>query len=196
MKLKSIYLFSLLLLVFQGCNQPNYKKEAIEINNKGTQFFQQNLKDSALIYFSLATGKNPQYALAHQNKANALISLKQYDKAILAIDDLIKIQPYAEAFTIKGMLLDKTNKPDEAKQAYSEGLKKFEERLTSTSDANKSMIILEIGQLHFLKGDSSQAKTILEEHKAKAQDLGTADSILNNLQQKDKYIDWVLQKVG
>lgn len=196
MKLKSIYLISLLLLVLQGCNQPNYKKEAIELNNKGTQFYLKHEKDSALLYFTLAAEKNPQYQIALQNKVNALISLQQYEQALLAIEDLIKIQPYAEAFTIKGMLLDHTNKPDEATQAYSEGLKKFEERLTSATYANKSMILLEIGQLHFLRGDSSQAKTILEEHKAKAQDLGMADTILNNLNNKVKFIEMVLNKVG
>ncbi|MCA5003914.1 hypothetical protein [Sphingobacterium bovistauri] len=190
------HIFVFLFLLLSSCNQPNYKKEAIELNNKGSQFFLQNKKDSALIYFTLATEKNPQYQIAIQNKVNALISLQQYEQALVAIADLLRIQAYAEIFTIKGMLLDKLNKSDEANKAYKEGIKKFEDRIVHTSEAEKSMIMLKISELYFLMGDTTKAKTILLEDKIKAQNLGTVDSILKNLNNKARYIDVILNKVS
>lgn len=193
-------IFSLIVLLLSSCNQPNYKKEAIKLNNKGTQFYLKNEKDSALFYFTLAAEKNPQYQIALQNKVNALISLQQYEPAILAIDNLIKLHPYAEAFTIKGMLLDKTNKSNEALTAYQEGIKKFEERLSSSTEENKNALMIDLAQLHFLKGDTVKAKNILLEQKDLNSDFidktGITDTILNNLNNKVKFIEFVLNKVG
>ena len=195
--MKNIYIVSIAFIVLiYSCNQPNYKKDAITYNNKGSQFFLKNERDSALHYFTLATESDPKYQTAIQNKANTLIALEQYDKSVSVIEDLIKLNPYPEAFTVKGILLDKMNKPNDAQLVYEEGLKLFEERLLKISEDRKSEVMLGIGQLYYLKEDTTKAKSILNEHKIKGKDLGLADTMLNNLDNKMKFIDYVLKKMG
>lgn len=190
MKSKIIYL---VLLCCIGCSSASHKKEAIDLNNKATKLFISN-PDSALILFDKAIALDSSYHLAIQNKANLLIHQLKYAEALSAVQQLLAQKEYPEAWQMKGMLLTKLGKtPEDAEAAYKKALAIQQKRLDTSSTNKKAMENMSIALTYFLLGDTSKAKTLIVENKGGARDQGLGDSILHNLANKQKIIDFILK---
>lgn len=190
--MKPFYYILSILLCF-GCQHSPYKKEAIKLNNQATQLFLSN-PDSALLLFDKATALDTNYHLPIQNKANLLIGLDRFEEALATIEQLIAKKEYAEAWQMKGMLLDKLGqKPKEAHRAYQKSLSVQQERLTTIPESKKAMENMSIAITYFLMADTSKAKTLILENKNQVRDFGLGDSILKYMDDKKKIIDLILK---
>lgn len=192
MKATDFFLYAILISLFiTSCDQGPYKK-AMDLNQKGTEYFHKG-NDSALYYFELAIQTDSTFQPAIQNKANFLIKKEKYKEALETIDLLIKQRPYAEALQFKGMLLDIINQPNEAKESYQNAIDQFNKQVEKLPNEIKAMNNLSLGVNYFLLGDTTKAKQLLIANKKEAKDLGIADSILNNLNNKEKIIKLLLK---
>ena len=188
-------LYTILVWVtFLSCNQPNYRKEAIALNDKGAYYFNQNNLDSALWYFNQSTIKNPNYLIAYQNKANVLIKMKKYELAVQEVDKLVHVQAYAQAVLFKGILYDRLEKSNQADSNYRYALELFQNELKNASAQQTPNIKSAIALNYYLLGDSLTCKAILDSINQPTETLLPADSLLKNLNNKTKIIDMILSK--
>lgn len=193
MKTTHFFLYTIFIgLIAYSCEQGPYKK-AMDLNQKGTEYFYKG-NDSALHYFELAIQADSTFQPAIQNKANFLIKKENYQEALETIDLLIAQRPYAEAWQFKGMILDITGQEQEAQKSYQNAIDQFNKQLDKLPNERKALTRLSVGVNYFLLGDTTKAKQLLTENKKEAKDLAIADSILNNLDDKERVIRLLLNK--
>lgn len=164
-------------------DQGHYKR-AIDYNQKGVEYFLSK-PDSALFYFDKAIQEDSTFQPAIQNKVNYYIKYKKnYPEALKSLNKLIAIKPYPEALLFQGLLLDKMGSHDEAVDSYKKSLKGYEKQDNRIGD---------IGVVQLLLGDTTNAKLSLIKYKEEGKGIKQlTDSILNNLNNREKVIDDLL----
>lgn len=180
-----------IIMFFLSCDQGPYKK-AMDYNKKGTEYYS-NGNDSALYYFNKAIQTDSTFQPAIQNKANYHIGKQQYPEALETIDQLLAQSSYVEAYQMKGMLLDILDKSTEARVNYQKALDGIEKRLKKTTKDKQPLNLYNLGFTYFLLGDTVKAAKLIQENKDLAKDLSLGDTILNNLNNKNKIIRMILK---
>lgn len=185
----------LLSMVFSSCSPTPFNKEAIKMNNKATQLFLTN-KDSALILFNKAIALDSSYHLPIQNKANLLISQKNYSEALETINLLISKKEYPEAWEMKGILIDKLGRTDDALRAYERSLHLRKERLKKlTSEQQISMENYGIGINYLLINDTLKGKELMVDNLEKSKNIKNLhDSLIKYAHDKNKLINVILNE--
>ena len=101
-----IVLFSLSASA-QKENQHKVDPAAIRLNNMAMELNIQNSDSAskAIIFLDSATAIDSNYYLGYYNKLIFLNQLRQYNKAIIAINNLIRLQPNANVFYFNGGII-------------------------------------------------------------------------------------------
>lgn len=179
-----------IIILCSSCDQGPYKK-AMDLNKIGTRFYLED-NDSALYYFNKAIKTDSTFQPAIQNKANYHIGKQQYEEALETIDLLLAQDSYVEAFQMKGMLLDILGRFDEAQLNYKQAINGIENRLNYASKENESLHRYNLGFTYFLLNDTTKAIKLINQSKERIKDSHLGDSILNNIGNKPKIIQMVL----
>ncbi len=123
----------------EGKHIPN--PTAIELNNRASQLiFQNNLNEDlirvdsilyeALDYTEEAIRLDSMYYMAYSNKATILCKLHKFQEAIDALELVLKFKPYyAEGIQSQGFIYEKMNKPNLAREKYSQALRAYDHRI-------------------------------------------------------------------
>lgn len=164
---------SFLLIGFCSCGQQpvNHKSnsEAVRLNNQITPLipFTDN-PDScrkALLFLDSATANDNNNFLAHHNKLMFLYGLKQSDKAILTVNELIRLRPNAhDLFMMKGNLYEIIGDTISSKSDFQKSLTICNSALDTMSTTNRdyAMLITNKAINLIMLGDSIQANKILK----------------------------------
>ena len=187
------YLAVTILLVI-SCSSPtksSFDKEAVVLNNRAVNIILTN-PDSALILLDEATDIDSHYYVAYNNKVAIFCSKGNYSKAIEANTQALKAKPdLAEGFVFLGMLYDKTEQPDKAKEQYQKAIRLFYYHLSKSNEheqayrINKAIALLLMGQK--TEGDK-EVKNLLTED--------SENIVLQRLTifNKDKYLDEIFKR--
>lgn len=130
---------NLILLLFiaglQCCTtgkkeNPEYNPRAIELNKKGQLLIQQYKRDSALILFDQATAVDSTYYLAYSNKIGIYLARKEFDKALLASEEVVKKKTdSAEGWFMAGLLNEHQGNNEKALAYYMKSIEIFTDRI-------------------------------------------------------------------
>jgi tetratricopeptide (TPR) repeat protein len=101
-----VVLFSLSTCA-QKENNHKVDPAAVRLNNMAMELDIQNSDSAskAILFLDSATAIDSNYYLAYYNKLIFLNQLRQYNKAIIAINNLIRLQPYANVFYFNGGII-------------------------------------------------------------------------------------------
>ncbi len=139
----SIILILMILTIFlifsckSQSDRTEYNPKAIELNNKGGEFFQKGEYDSALIYYDQAIELDKNYYLPHSNKVNIYLSRKDYENALHESGLVIEKKPdLAEGWTFAGMLYDFLGDTIKAKAYYEKSIEIFDQRISNPDKKN------------------------------------------------------------
>lgn len=106
---KIILIFTLFSLSASAQKEIQNKVDpaAVRLNNMAMELNIQNSDSAskAIIFLDSATAIDSNYYLAYYNKLIFLNQLKQYSKAIIAINNLIRMQPNANVFYFNGGII-------------------------------------------------------------------------------------------
>ncbi len=106
---KIILIFTLFSLSASAQKEIQHKVDpaAVRLNNMAMELNIQNSDSAskAIIFLDSATAIDSNYYLAYYNKLIFLNQLKQYSKAIIAINNLIRMQPNANVFYFNGGII-------------------------------------------------------------------------------------------
>jgi len=135
----------LILLIFSGlisCEKKEiksiqYNSKAIEINNKAVKLMINHKLDSALILYDKAIKLDDKYYLPHSNKIGIYLELKEYDKALLESELVIKKKPdLAEGWFFSGLLNEKQGNIDKSITYYKKSIEIFTNRINNSEKEN------------------------------------------------------------
>lgn len=145
------FLFVFLIIGFCSCGQKSAKHkpdpEAIKLNNKIISLvpFIDNIDSSkkALVFLDSATSIDSNYFLGYYNKLMFLYALKEYDKAVLAINNCIRIRPNAhDLFLTGGILYEKIGDTISSNAYFKKSLKICNSVLDTMKTSNTNYIFL------------------------------------------------------
>ncbi len=107
--IKIIIFFTLFSLSASAQKEIQHKVDptAVRLNNMAMELNIQNSDSAskAIIFLDSATAIDSNYYLAYYNKLIFLNQLRQYSKAIIAINNLIRLQPNANVFYFNGGII-------------------------------------------------------------------------------------------
>jgi tetratricopeptide (TPR) repeat protein len=185
-----LIILNLIWILFASCSGTNnkevYNPKAIELNNKAVEQVKKFNNDSALILFDKAIEIDKTYYLPHSSKAGIFIQRKEYDKALVESETVIRIKPdLAEGWVFAGMIYDKLGNTETAMEYYKKSVELFDKKIadpemrtkvfTNRLDRAFSLILLgkEIeakDEMKKLKAENPENKTIDELLKLSKQD--------------------------
>lgn len=158
-------ILTLLTLLTVSCNSqthPDIDKEAIALNNQAIEIIHSD-PDSALRLLDKATDIDKDYYVAYNNKVSVYCSKGDYDNAIKAAVQGLKVKPdLAEAVTMLGMLYDYTRQPDKAKEQYKKAIDLYDNRI-ATSDKDKQANRLNRAHALLLLGNETEGQKEVRE---------------------------------
>ncbi len=137
--MKKHLLFGLILILGISCQdkKSKYNSEAIELNNNACELMKLGLNDSALILLNKATTLDSTYYTAFINKVEIYYQSKDYKKALIEAENILKVKPdFAEAWTYSGMLYEIFGDSTKAKIYYEKSVDLFEQRIKNSKDKN------------------------------------------------------------
>lgn len=194
--LKFIFLF--LLVALYSCGQTVKHKvnpESVRLNNKIIPLISYtNNPDScrkALLFLDSATAIDRNNFLAYYNKLMFLYGLKQYDKSIKVVNELIRLRPNAhDLFMIKGNLYLKIGDTISSKLNFEKSLSICKSVLDTMHETNRDYVMLVTNKAInlIMLGDSSEANKILKV----LYDKQTDDPAFDNVEKK--YISSLMNK--
>ena len=148
-----------------SCNSQTHSEshnEAIELNNQAIKIINSD-PDSALILLDKATIIDKNNYVAYNNKVSVYCSKGDYENAIKAAEQGLKIKPdLAEAVTMLGMLYDFTGQPGKAKDQYQKAIDLYDNRI-STSDKDKQANRLNKAHALLLLGNETEGQNEVRE---------------------------------
>jgi tetratricopeptide (TPR) repeat protein len=104
-------------------NQYKLKSEKDGLFIKGFYYTNINEKEKSIEYFNKVLALNYTYMEAYREKALALYSMQKFSEALAVLDKAVTLQNnFDEGFYYKGMVLEKLNRPEDAKEAYKRAL--------------------------------------------------------------------------
>jgi tetratricopeptide (TPR) repeat protein len=172
-----------------SCNsltKENYKKEAIELNNRAIELMVSN-SDSALLLLNKATVIDETYYVAHNNKVNIYISNGDFDQAIHSAKKGVKAKPdLVEAVTILGMLYDYTGQTDKANEQYQKAIDLYNIQLT-ISEKDKKENRLNRAHSFLLLGNKAEGQKELQQLLIENPDDFTIEMLVDF--DKDRYLN-------
>ncbi len=151
-----------------GQDNPVYKQEAIEMNNKAGGYLQNGKVDSALILFDKAIKMDETYMMPHSNKVNIYLNRKEFDKAMLENETIVSKQPeMAEAWSFLGMLYSHLGYHKKANLSYSKSIDLYSARINDkgleasymSNRLNRAVSYILIGEVDKGKAELKQLKT-------------------------------------
>lgn len=164
--MRHIYIIlTILTFLTVSCNSQTHSdsdNEAIELNNQAIKIINSD-PDSALILLDKATNINKKNYVAYNNKVSVYCSKGDYENAIKAAKQGLKVKPdLAEAVTMLGMLYDYTGQPDKAKEQYQKAIDLYDNRI-STSDKDKQANRLNKAHALLLIGNKTEGQKEVQE---------------------------------
>lgn len=179
-----LIILNLIWILLASCSGINkkevYNPKAIELNNKAGAQMQKFNNDSALILFDKAIEIDKTYYLPHSSKAAIFIQRKEYDKALVESETVIKIKPdFAEGWAFAGMIHDKLGNTETAMEYYKKSVELFDKQIADpemktkvfTNRLNRAFSLILLGQ-------ESEAKDEMKKLKDEKPDDKTIDELL------------------
>ena len=158
-------ILTLLTLLTVSCNSQthnDFDKKAIALNNKAIEIMHSD-PDSALRLLDKATNIDKNYYVAYNNKMSIYCSRGEYENAIKAAEQGLKVKPdLAESVTMLGMLYDYTGQPDKAKEHYQKAIDLYDNRI-ATSDKYKQANRLNRAHALLLVGKATEGQKEVRE---------------------------------
>lgn len=163
----------LFLILFVGCKTQSAKYPlpplSEKLNFKAMELVRYvDNEDSckkALSLLDSATNMDKDNFLAYYNKIAFLCSLREFGKAITAIDNAIRLKPEAhDLYLISGILHRKTNDTILAQQLFLNSLSICNKALDTMNSANSDYMMLEANRilLHVMLNDRKKANYFLK----------------------------------
>lgn len=168
------FLTTFLLIGLCSCGQKSAKHKvdhaAVELNNKAMTFvpFIDNA-DSAKKAISLldkATTIDSNYFLGHFNKLMFFNQLKQFDKAVLTVNKLIKLRPAAhDLYLTGGILYEQLGDPISSKSYFEKSLAICNSVLDTMSTKNRDykMLVGNKAVNLIMLGEQAKANELLKQ---------------------------------
>ncbi len=167
------FLLIFLIIGFCSCGQKSAKHkpdpEAVKLNNKIVPLvpFIDNIDSSkkALVFLDSATSIDSNYFLGYYNKLMFLYALKEYNKAVLAINNCIRIRPNAhDLFLTGGILYEKIRDTISSKSYFEKSLKICNSVLDTMKANNTNYIFLSTNKAVnlIMLGDAATANRTLK----------------------------------
>ena len=181
-------LFIFLIMGLYSCEQKSAKHkpdlEVIKLNNKIVPLvpFINNIDSSkkALEFLDSATSIDTNYFLGYYNKLMFLYALKEYNKAILAINNCIRIKPNAHnLYLTGGILYEKIGDTISSKSYFEKSLKICNSVLDTMKENNTNYIFLSTNKavnLIMLGNTITANKTLKQVHDALSNEGEFADA--------------------
>jgi len=119
----------------------------------------------ALLYLDSATAIDNNCFLCYMNKIMFLIPLKEYNKSLTAINNCIRIKPYAiDLYLNRGMIYEKMGDTVNAVQSYHESLEISNKILDTMKTSNSQYIMISINKASSLimLNDTAQGDSLLK----------------------------------
>jgi tetratricopeptide (TPR) repeat protein len=132
---KLAFTLLLILVVINSCSQKLPPKKAINLNNMGVKClmeFPTNDKtlDSAIIFFNQALQLDSTYVIAYMNLTTAYNRKHNYKNEMLILNKVIGLHYGSpQVILTKGMLFERMNNVDSAKQCYQTADIKLQKKL-------------------------------------------------------------------
>jgi len=120
-----------------------FSQHEVELNNRAMELVRSapGNRDSlkkAIGLLDSATTINPKYQLGYWNKSSILLSLGEFEASIECQDRILRLRPYRiEAWIVKGEVLERIGRADEAKLCYRRALS-LEDSILRTGKAAPS----------------------------------------------------------
>lgn len=185
------FIFLFLLIALYSCGQKSVKHkinpEAVRLNNKIISLvpFTDN-PDScrkALLFLDSATTIDRNDFLAYYNKLMFLYGLKQYNKAIETVDEMLKLRPNAhDLYITKGSFYERIGDTVSSKKCFQKSLEICDKVLDTMTKTNRDyvMFVIDKATNMVMLGDSVKANNILQT----LYDNQPDDSVFDNVDKK------------
>ncbi len=204
--LKCISLFCLLSIALFSCGQKqtiNHSKTTVAaLSNKIIPLVNHlNNQDSCLMalrHLDSATEINKNCFSCYQNKLMFLYALQQFDKAIVAINECIRLQPQAhDLYLTAGVLHEKTGDSNKAAQYFQQSLLLLKTILdsTNTDDPNYDILMTNLALNRLLLGDSTAGNKLLQAVADRQQEPQQKASVLSFTHRSKKELVDMLTKM-
>ena len=167
------FIFLFLSIALYSCGQKSVKHkinpEVVRLNNKIIPLvpFTDN-PDScrkALLFLDSATSIDGNDFLAYNNKLMFLFGLKQYDKAIKTVDEMLRLRPNAhDLYTMKGSFYERIGDTVSSKKCFQKSLAICDKVLDTMMKTNRDymMFVIDKSVNMIMLGDSAKANIILQ----------------------------------
>jgi len=182
--MKRLIIINLIWIFFGSCSGRNkmevFNPKAIELNNKAVAQMQKFNNDSAVILFDQAIEIDKTYYLPHSGKASIYIQKKEYDKALVESEKVIKINPdLAEGWAFSGIIHDKLGDTETANNYYKKSIALFDMKIADpgmktkifNNRLNRAFSLILLGQ-------ESEAKEEMKKLKDEKPDDKIIDELL------------------
>jgi tetratricopeptide (TPR) repeat protein len=184
------FIFFFLVIAIYSCEQSSNHKNDAEVARLSNKIiplipFTSN-PDScrkALLFLDSATAIDNNCFLCHYNKLMFLFGLKQYDKAIKTVDELLKLHPDEQyLIMIQGGLYERIGDTISSKKCFQKSLVICNKVLDTMSKTNNDyiMFVTDKAVNMIMLGDSTKANTILQT----LYDNQPEDSVFDNADKK------------
>lgn len=161
------YLSFLFLLFIIACNQSSHTRDAVDANNRAITLAKIN-PDSSIYYFDKAIQADSNYLLSYQNKANFLISIGDYKKALETVHLFSTKIENSNITKMKGLLYDLTNDTSLANRNYLQTTVLIEEEIKRVNDFIKYQKLYEKGTIYLLLDKTQIGVDLIEKYSTKA----------------------------
>jgi tetratricopeptide (TPR) repeat protein len=189
-------IFSLLVVALASCSEekneqitevPKFNKKAVELNNKAVTLSEQQKLDSALLLYDQSIAMDSTYFLPHKNKIEILIKRKEFEKAKIESEAVIKLEPkMAEGWFIAGLIQELTGDTIKSKEYYSKSIDLYNLRIENPklkSEINQNKLNMAFSKIFI--GDKSYL-TDYEEMKKDKQLAKVIEQIQNKTKEDIK----------
>ena len=185
------FIFLFLLSALYSCGQKSVKHkinpEAVRLNNKIIPLipFTDN-PDScrkALSFLDSATTIDRDDFLAYSNKFMFLYELRQYDKTIKTVDEMLRLRPNAhDLYITKGSFYERIGDMVSAEKCFQKSLAICDKVLDTMPKTNRDymMFVIDKSVNMIMLGDSAKANNILQT----LYDNQPNDSVFDNADKK------------
>ncbi|MBK5195080.1 MAG: hypothetical protein JJE08_03480 [Proteiniphilum sp.] len=115
--------------------EKSYSPEAIALYDQATDLMIQSKHDSALLLYDRAIEADPAYHIPYIGKANVLLQVKEFHKAMDAIETAVEKEPeFVESWQSAGIIADLIGDTQKANEYYKESIRLFNKNISETDD--------------------------------------------------------------
>lgn len=149
----------------EGQKKITHNPQAVKLNLKALDYLLKSKYDTAILIFNQAIVLDPTFDLPHKNKFKIYFKQKDFNKALVESEALIKLDPNSTEWWLNsGMILDKTGDSIQAKQHYLSALKIIETNIHKQSHkANLGIHVLSKGIVLILLDEVENGRKIIHD---------------------------------